>query len=142
MHELHTGADVRLHECVEVSKERLALMLLVHGVCLSFISEFAHLHLADFETAGANRVNNFSRLRVTVRFDECESSLRALLEPLPCEDVGIVDEHELPGVDNDGRANEELALADTCNLAPSHENPLVLQVVLLVSEIVYTYHLN
>lgn len=117
-------------------------MLLVHGICLLRVREFAHLQLANFETASVDRVNNLSRLRVTVRFNQSKSALGTLLKLLSREDVGIVNDLKLSGVDNNGRANEELLYGNALDLRASHENPLVLQVPLRVSEILNTYHLD
>lgn len=91
-------------------------MLLVHGICLLRVRKFAHLQLANFETAGVDRVNNLSRLRVTVRFDHRKSALSTLLKLLFGEFIGIVNDLKLSTVDNDGRANEELLYGDALDL--------------------------
>ena len=99
--ELHTGGHIGRHEGGKVGVERLALVLLIQGGRVRLLGEFAHLQLANFETAGTDGVDDLAGMRVTVRFDQSESALGARLELLPGEDVGIVGELQLPGVDLD-----------------------------------------
>lgn len=106
-------------------------MLLVKLVGLLGLGELAHFKLANCETALVDRINNLASLSVTVRFDHGKSTPRRSLEFPLGKNICIVNQLQLARVDAHLGANEQLADADALDLIPLHENPLVLQVILL-----------
>lgn len=107
-HQFHASDDVTLHVGRQVSEEGGTLVLLVEGVGQSGLCEFAHLELGDCETVFVHGINDLASLNVTVWFNQRESPSGLSLELVSCEEITVVDEFQLSGVDIDDGAEEEL----------------------------------
>ena len=130
-HQFHTGDDIALHVGGQVGEERCSLMLLVEGIGQGWLREFAHLELGDCKTVSVYGVDDLACLNVTVWLDHCEGTASLRLEFISSEDVAIVNEFELSGVDIDYRTKIELTDGESSAWHPLHEDPLILKVVLL-----------
>jgi hypothetical protein len=83
-------------------------MLIVELVCELWLSEFAHFQLRNGITVLVDSINNFTSLSVTVWLDHSESSSSHSFKLIFRENISIINNLELSGMDSNNRSNIEL----------------------------------
>ena len=126
--QLKSSHDIRLDELTQIRVKRFPFMLSIEKFG-SLRSESAHFQLGNHETRFHDSVNYFASGSVDIWFDHGESSLFSVFEFLSCEDITIVSNFELSGVNSYDGSEVELLPADSFVGSPLQEHPSVLHVV-------------
>ena len=134
-HQLHAHHVVAADELRQLVVKRLALVLCVELLAVSKRHP-SHLDVRDDEAGLLDQRDDLADVLVAVWLDHREGSREQSVlfflhfEALPCEDVCVVDDFELPGVDAEDGAEVEVFLLETLILDLGEERPLVLGVPL------------
>ncbi len=133
--QLHADYVVAAYEFRQLVVKWFSLMLSIELLAISK-RHSGHLDVGDDEAGLLDQRDDLADVLIAVRLDHRESSRKQVLlfllhfEPLPREDVCIVDDFELSRVHTQHRAQVEVFLLETGVLHLAQERPFVLRVPL------------
>jgi hypothetical protein len=128
-YQLNARHNVTRNEVHQAVEEGLALMLTIE-LAGTLRGEAGHLKFADHETALIYMVNDLAGGCVGVGLNHSKGSLSFAFKLLSGEEIAILNEFQLSGIDSDHRSNEKFIYTNSWASHALKENFLELKIVL------------